>query len=410
MGETEVPQYFLCPISLQIIQDPVTTITGITYDRESIEKWLNSAKGTPTCPVTKQPLPRESELTPNHTLRRLIQSWCSANSMTGMDRLFTSSVSPPNRTEVIRLIKDLEVPRFYSRTLKKMEDLAMENDKSRAFMVEAGVAKALVGLITRCFKEGKTAGLKEALRILYLIWNSSEVIKNLVKDNQDLIESLTWALRCDHDRVDNSVTIQAHAIQVLCKAIEFSCQKQLERLRTDFFKTIVNVLKQKISQQTMKSALLILIEACPWGRNRMGIVEAGAVFQLIELELEKPEKNITELIFNLLSQLCSSADGRSQLLKHAGGIALLSKRIIRVSPATDDRALHILDLISKFSATNEVLMEMLKVGAVSKLCMVIQADCAPYLKKKARGILRMHNNVWNNSPCIAVYLLTRYPR
>jgi hypothetical protein len=71
MDDIEVPYYFICPISLQIMKDPVTAITGITYDRESIEHWLFISKNT-TCPVTKQPLPRDSGLTPNHTLRRLI--------------------------------------------------------------------------------------------------------------------------------------------------------------------------------------------------------------------------------------------------------------------------------------------------------------------------------------------------
>lgn len=44
MDEIEVPKYFICPISLQIMKDPVTTITGITYDRDSIEHWLFTNK------------------------------------------------------------------------------------------------------------------------------------------------------------------------------------------------------------------------------------------------------------------------------------------------------------------------------------------------------------------------------
>ena len=144
----------------------------------------------------------------------------------------------------------------------------------------------------------------------------------------------------------------------------------------------------------------------------MQILEAGAVFELVELELElkKPEKHTTELIFGLLAHLCACADGRAQLLKHAGGIAMVAKRILRVSQVTDNRALHIFTLVSKFSATNEVLMEMLRVGAVSKLCMVLQADSDKYLKGKAREVLRLHSHVLNNSPCIAVYLLTKDPR
>jgi hypothetical protein len=290
-----------------------------------------------------------------------------------------------------------------------MEALAKENERNRTCMVEAGVTKAAVLFIIKCFKEGKTAGLEEVLRILYLIWNPSQEIKLLVRENQDFIDSLTWILRCD--QINNHVDVKSHAMLLLHKTTEIVCQKLLESLKVDFFKEIITrVLRKRISKLAIKSALLVLTEVCFGGRNRMKIVEANAVFELIELELEKPERNITELIFNLLAQLCSCAAGREQFLKHAGSIALLSKRVLRVSPATDDRAVHILDSISKFSAGDEAVLEMLRVGAVSKLlCMLIQADCAPYLKKKARGILRLHSNTWNNSPCIAVDLLTRYP-
>ena len=36
--EVEVPCYFLCPISLSIMRDPVTLPTGITYDRDGIKR------------------------------------------------------------------------------------------------------------------------------------------------------------------------------------------------------------------------------------------------------------------------------------------------------------------------------------------------------------------------------------
>ncbi|KAF9665342.1 hypothetical protein SADUNF_Sadunf16G0112800 [Salix dunnii] len=393
MDDIEIPEYFLCPISLQTLQDPVTTITGITYERESIEHWLKTARGNPTCPVTKQPLPRDSELTPNHTLKRLIQSWCTLNAVNGIDRI-PNPESPIKKSQVLRLVKDLDLPdHSCTKALMKLEALATENERNRGCMVEAGVEKAMVLFIIKCFKEGKTAGLEEGLRILHLIWNPSQETKLLVRENQEFIDSLTWIL---HSR--NAGTAKNNG-RCLSKAVG--------EIKVDFFNEIITgVLRKRISKRAIKSALLVLTQVCLWGRNRVKIVEANAVYELIELELEKPERNITELIFNLLAQLCSCAAGREQFLKHAGSIAMLSKSILRVSTATDDRALHILDSISKFSARDAVL-EMLRVGAVSKLCMVIQADCAPYLKKKAGEILRLHSNTWNNSPCIAVYLLTR---
>ncbi|KAK2966540.1 hypothetical protein RJ640_000388 [Escallonia rubra] len=388
------------------MKDPVTATTGITYDRQSIEYWLLTAEDA-ACPVTKQPLPRDSDLTPNHTLRRLIQAWCMENANRGIDRIPTPkpllSIS-----HVLKLIRDLKFPQLYINSLRMMDVLANESDKNRKCMVDAGAAKAMVLLVIKCHEEARTTGLEEALRILHLTWTPTPENKQLVKGNSEFIESILWVLR--NELLDERVAVKTLAMQVLQEITEVASSSLLERLKFDFFKQIVNFLRENISQQATKSVLKVLIEVCPWGRNRMKIVEAGAVFELIELELTDLGQNMTELIICLLAQLCSCADGRAQLLKHAGGIALLTKRTLRVSPATDDQTIQIFSLVAKFSATQDVLLEMLRVGAVAKLCMVVQADSAAYLKKKAREILRLHSNVWNNSPCITVYLLTRDTR
>ncbi|KAL1314110.1 hypothetical protein AAHE18_16G165900 [Arachis hypogaea] len=93
-NEIDIPPFFLCPISLEIMKDPVTVFTGITYNRQSIETWLFSSKNK-ICSVTKQQLCSSdfSDLTPNHTLHRLIQSWCTINASHGIERIPTSK--PP---------------------------------------------------------------------------------------------------------------------------------------------------------------------------------------------------------------------------------------------------------------------------------------------------------------------------
>ena len=49
---------------MELMKDPVTVSTGITYDRESIEHWVYTCKKK-TCPATMQEL-QNLELTPNH--------------------------------------------------------------------------------------------------------------------------------------------------------------------------------------------------------------------------------------------------------------------------------------------------------------------------------------------------------
>ncbi|KAL4577989.1 hypothetical protein LXL04_014104 [Taraxacum kok-saghyz] len=50
----EIPSMFICPISLEPMEDPVTLCTSQTYERSNILKWF--ANGHFTCPTTMQEL------------------------------------------------------------------------------------------------------------------------------------------------------------------------------------------------------------------------------------------------------------------------------------------------------------------------------------------------------------------
>ncbi|ONM16485.1 U-box domain-containing protein 6-like isoform X1 [Zea mays] len=70
------PEELRCPISLQLMYDPVVIASGQTYERACIEKWFHS--GNTTCPKTRKQL---SQLlrTPNYCIKGLIASWCEQN-------------------------------------------------------------------------------------------------------------------------------------------------------------------------------------------------------------------------------------------------------------------------------------------------------------------------------------------
>lgn len=70
------PEEFRCPISLQLMYDPVIISSGQTYERVCIEKWFKD--GHNTCPKTQQQLDHIG-LTPNYCVKGLIASWCEQN-------------------------------------------------------------------------------------------------------------------------------------------------------------------------------------------------------------------------------------------------------------------------------------------------------------------------------------------
>ncbi|XP_042517760.1 U-box domain-containing protein 3-like isoform X2 [Macadamia integrifolia] len=73
-----VPSYFRCPLSLELMVDPVIVASGQTYERAFIQKWLD--QGLTICPQTCQTL-AHSNLIPNFTVKALIANWCEDNNI-----------------------------------------------------------------------------------------------------------------------------------------------------------------------------------------------------------------------------------------------------------------------------------------------------------------------------------------
>lgn len=402
MDEIQVPPYFICPISLEMMRDPITVSTGITYDRENIEKWIFSAKNN-TCPVTKQSL-KGTELTPNVTLRRLIQSWCTLNASHGIER-FPTPKPPISKPQIMKLLKEAKSPEMQMKCLKSLRSIASENDANKRCMESAGAAEFLASIIISNRNNegfGSLKGTKdEALSILYHLKLSEHGLRTLIMGgNGEFIESLTRIMQ------HGSYESRAYAVLLLKKGFN---SFEILSLKQEFFTQVVQVLSDEISQKASKASLQILVNVCQWGRNRVKAAEADAVRVLVNLLLDSTDKRACELMLMLLDQLCQSAEGRAELLKHAAGLAIVSKKILRVSKLASERAIKILHSISKFSATPTVVQEMLNLGVVAKLCLVLQVDCGSKTKDRAREILKLHAKAWRSSPCVPLNLLSTYP-
>ncbi|XP_049371386.1 E3 ubiquitin-protein ligase PUB23-like [Solanum verrucosum] len=409
MEEIQVPPYFICPISLEMMKDPVTISTGITYDRENIEKWIFSAKNN-TCPATKQSLTC-IELTPNVTLRRFIQSWCTINASHGIER-FPTPKPPVSKPQIIKLLKEAKSPKMQMKSLKRLRSIASENDANKRCMESAGAMEFLASIINNnnnsneVFEEedGFMSTKDEALSILYQLKLSENGLRSLIMSgNGAFIESLTRVMQ------HGSYESRAYAVMLMKDMFKVSTPTLLLSLKQEFFTQVVQVLRDEISQKAMKASLQVLVNVCPFGRNRVKAAEAGAIRVLVDLLLDSSEKRVCEFMLVLLDQICQSAEGRAELLNHPGGLAIVSKKILRVSKVGSERAIKILHSISKFSSTPSVVQEMLSLGVVAKLCLVLQVDCGSKAKERAREILKFHVKAWKDSSCIPNNLLSSYP-
>ncbi|KAK6126439.1 hypothetical protein DH2020_039827 [Rehmannia glutinosa] len=368
MAEIEVPPYFLCPITLEIMKDPVTVSTGITYDRDSIEKWIFTQKNL-TCPVTKQIL-QNQEITPNITLRRLIQSWCTLHAIHGVERLPTPK-APVTKSQLLKILDDAKKsPCAQMKCLQSVRSIASENQTNKRVMESSGVVEFLAKLIVKKTFEASIAEISEdlsdlrkicdeALSILCSLQLSETGLKAL--NNAEFIESLTTVMQ------SGSYESRAYVIMLLTSLLEVADPS--------------------------------LIKA----------VESGAVPVIIDLLLDSSEKRVCEMMLMLLDMLCQCAEGRAELVKHAAGLAVVSKKILRVSQVASEKAVRILHSISRFSATPGILQEMLQIGVVAKLCLMVQVDCGSKAKERAKEILKLHSRAWRKSSCIPRNLISSYP-
>ncbi|CAN6231968.1 unnamed protein product [Urochloa humidicola] len=417
----EVPQYFLCPISLEVMRDPVTLATGITYDRGSIERWLFT-DGHTTCPVTRRALsPSEMDATPNHTLRRLIQAWCAAHQL----ERFPTPRSPLDSSRVAALLDEalLRGAAGEAAALRGIKASAAESDRNRRCVASTpGAVEFLVSVITKHSKSSSSSFMEEALDldspkaptsspaedalgVLYSLKPSERTMSQILENNPEFLSTtLTAVLRRPSYR---SRTYGILMVKATVAAMEPS---RLAAASSDLVAEVVRVVSDRVSTKAVKAALHVLCRLCPWGRNRVKAVEAGAVAALVELLLEDDAgRRATELAVVAVDHLCGCAEGRSDLVAHPAGLAVVSKKAMRVSAAATESAVRALHAVARHSPTPAVLQEMLAVGVVAKLMLVLQVDVGEKARLRAKEMLKAHARVWKDSPCLQAHLKASYP-
>ncbi|KAJ3700444.1 hypothetical protein LUZ61_004149 [Rhynchospora tenuis] len=423
VSPVEIPPYFLCPISLEIMRDPVTLSTGMTYDRSSIERWIFSDKHQ-TCPVTNQQLTDPDLITPNHTLRRLIQAWCVSHASDGIER-FPTPKPPINKSQIVSLLEEAKKPHNTVLSLRKLRGLTLEAERNKRLVEECTEVMDFLILIIRDYTlEDKTNGdhllydeevlesasgiattsaCEEALNLLNSLKLSDQGWIRVLERNGDFIDILTGIM------AKLNYQSRAHAVFLLKSLVQVMSPARMILVRSDLVHEVVRIIQDQVSSKAMKTALQVLCRLGPWGRNRVKAVEAGMVQLLIDMLLDGQDKKTSELMLFVLEQLCRCSEGRSQFILHGAGIALVSKKIFRVSNVATESSVRILHLVAKYSASPVILQDMLQLGVVAKLFMVLQMDCSAKAREKAKEILSLHCRVWRASPCLSPQLKAYYP-
>ncbi|XP_039024399.1 U-box domain-containing protein 44-like isoform X1 [Hibiscus syriacus] len=100
---------FVCPLTKQVMRDPVTLENGQTFEREAIEKWFKECRESGrklVCPLTLKEL-KSTDLNPSIALRNTIEEWTTRNEAT-LDMAFRSLNMNSSENDVLLSLKFIQ--------------------------------------------------------------------------------------------------------------------------------------------------------------------------------------------------------------------------------------------------------------------------------------------------------------
>ncbi|XP_057533198.1 U-box domain-containing protein 30-like [Amaranthus tricolor] len=388
LDSIEVPNVFICPISLDPMQDPVTLCTGQTYERLNIMKWLSL--GHLTCPTTMQELWDDS-ITPNKTLQQLIYSWFCSKYKAMKKR------SEDVQGRVLEILENLKKVKGQIRiqALKELRLVVGNHFSAKKTMVDNGgftVLTSLLGPFT------SHAVGSEVVGILVNLSLDSESKSNLTQPAKislmvDMLNegSIETKLNC------------TRLIQTLMDTNDFD-PKLVSSL--SLLVGLLKLVKDKRNNLNgVQPGLSLLKMISTHECVRCSIVSIGAVPQLVDL-LPSLNAECLELALSILDNLGNLREGRVALKECVHTIPNLVKLLMRVSENCTQLSLSILFAVCKLSP-EECAPVAVEAGLAAKLLLVIQSGCNPTLKQQSAELLKLCSLNYTATIFISKCKLTR---
>ena len=277
-----VPKDFCCPISLDLMRDPVIISTGQTYDRSSISRWMD--EGHTTCPKTGQML-AHNRLVPNRALRNLIVQWCFAHGipleppevMDPMAEPFASACPSKasleaNRATATLLIQQLANGSQAGKTVaaREIRLLAKTGKENRAFIAEAGAIPYLRTLLSSPNAVAQENSVTALLNLSIFDKNKSRIM-----DEEGCLGSIVDVLRFGH-----TTEARENAAATLFSLSAVHDYKKRIADKTGAVEALAGLL-QEGTPRGKKDAVTALFNLSTHTENCVRMIEAGAVTALV---------------------------------------------------------------------------------------------------------------------------------
>lgn len=307
------PDDFRCPISLELMTDPVILATGQTFDRVSIQRWLDS--GQVRCPMTKQML-YDTKLIPNYALRSLINQWAETNGVelkkpeeltrSRPPKVTSKKLQLPPREEVQTsvveaLVKQMSQGGIVERreAVRQIRGLTNEGHEAKLCIAEA----AAIPLVVKCLTCGDPQTEEHAFGALLNLSVDDDWKVGLIAEGA--LEKIVQALE------EGSMETRVLAAVLLTSLAIVDVNKATIGSSPDAIPALVKLLVYG-NLRGKKDATTALYNLCRYHANKARAVAAGIVPALLAL-LKEGRSDTAERALVVLDLLSTCAEGRAAI-------------------------------------------------------------------------------------------------
>lgn len=299
-----MPEDFRCPISLELIRDPVIVSTGQTYERAFIQRWIDC--GNRTCPKTQQKL-QNLTLTPNYVLRSLILQWCEEKGIEPPTRSKSDGSSlevGEDRLAIEALVRNLSCSSLDERksAAAEIRSLAKKSTDNRILLAESGAIPALVKLLSSKDPKTQEHAVTSLLNLSIYDQNKELIVVG------GAIGPIIQVLRM------GSMEARENAAAAIFSLSLIDDNKIMIGSTPGAIEALVELL-QRGSSRGRKDAATALFNLCIYQANKVRAVRAGILAPLIQMLQDSSSIGATDEALTILSVLVSHHECKTAIAK-----------------------------------------------------------------------------------------------
>lgn len=382
-----IPSFFRCPISLDVMKSPVSLCTGVTYDRASIQRWLDS--GNNTCPATMQVL-QSKEFVPNRNLHRLIQIWSDSVARRQLD---ADTGVVPSEDQVKALVKQLDNNCFSS--LMKIICFARESEGNREFLARMdGFLNAVFDFMRNA--ESNIKLIEQVLKILDLILSK-------IADKNPLLETncLSTILLVLQQGSSDSQILSVRLLESM--AVDGESKLKIAE-KEGLLAELVKSLSKEKDPRLIEASLSCIIAITKQKRVKTKLIQSRTIPELKNL-LSDPNTSVSiiEKSLKLLETFSSCKEGFLEICRDSMLLQGVVQKVLKVSSKATEHAVTILwsvCYVFRDEKAREAVVSSNGNG-MTKFLLLMQSNCSPAVRQMSSDLLKIFRV--NFKSCLSSY-------